>query len=162
MLLNPYACFRSKILLASCISTPYPPASLHILQHQLSLIHTFGTQFHTFGTQFQLFWFTHFSGCPCNATSAAASFRCPAGYRCSRSSVKTLSTDLPYQPTLVLLGAVCVACGNGQYCPEGTYLEVWKCGLGREGMKRRKRGRKGQREDPTFTWGIQGSRDLGI
>ncbi|KAG1680619.1 hypothetical protein FOA52_015068 [Chlamydomonas sp. UWO 241] len=66
---------------------------------------------------------TVFTGCPCNATSGASTFACPAGDRCSRAAVHGLpAVETARQPALGLLRAVCVACAVGQYCPRGTYL----------------------------------------
>lgn len=65
-----------------------------------------------------------FSGCPCNTTRGAATFACPAGYRCSREAVHGLPSDAVRTPTLAMLGALCAPCTQGQYCPRGTYLEV--------------------------------------
>ena len=63
-------------------------------------------------------------GCPCNATKNAATFRCSAGYRCSTSAYHGLSTEVVMQTALGRLQAVCVACDSGQYCPQGTFLQV--------------------------------------
>lgn len=49
---------------------------------------------------------------------------CPAGTRCSRSAYFSLSTQLLAEPTGILLGAVCVACAAGQYCPAGTHVPM--------------------------------------
>ncbi|GFR49862.1 hypothetical protein Agub_g11964 [Astrephomene gubernaculifera] len=62
-------------------------------------------------------------GCYCNATRGAATFRCAAGSRCSRSAFRGLDSDAPMAPTAALLRALCVACEAGQYCGEGTYLQ---------------------------------------
>ena len=63
-------------------------------------------------------------GCPCNATAQAASFRCPAGSRCSRLAYQGLSSSVLEDDTAALLQAVCTPCEDGQYCAEGTYLQA--------------------------------------
>ncbi|KAG2440684.1 hypothetical protein HYH02_010263 [Chlamydomonas schloesseri] len=62
-------------------------------------------------------------GCACNLTSDPASFRCPSGYRCSRSGYLALSTDVLTDPTWAALGGACVPCDAGQYCAEGVYVK---------------------------------------
>ncbi|GIL95431.1 hypothetical protein Vretimale_1456 [Volvox reticuliferus] len=62
-------------------------------------------------------------GCFCNATADARTFRCPAGQRCSRDAFLGLETDAPRDPTAQIFRALCVACEQGQYCPEGTFLK---------------------------------------
>ncbi|GLC75931.1 hypothetical protein PLESTF_001707400 [Pleodorina starrii] len=66
---------------------------------------------------------TVLAGCPCSAAAAASTFRCPAGHRCSRKAWMSLPTDVLTLGATVLLGARCVACEPGRYCPEGTYVE---------------------------------------
>ncbi|KAG2499694.1 hypothetical protein HYH03_002629 [Edaphochlamys debaryana] len=62
-------------------------------------------------------------GCFCNATRGATTFRCPAGQRCSPAAYRGLETDALLAPTAAIMRAVCVPCGAGQYCPEGTYVQ---------------------------------------
>jgi hypothetical protein len=54
----------------------------------------------------------------------AATFRCPAGHRCSRAAYRGLPTDALAQPAATLMHAVCAPCEPGQFCAEGTYLQV--------------------------------------
>ncbi|KXZ50275.1 hypothetical protein GPECTOR_17g914 [Gonium pectorale] len=65
-------------------------------------------------------------GCFCNATLGASTFRCPAGSRCSRSAFRGLESEALGAPTGQLLRAVCVECVEGQYCPEGSYVQSFK------------------------------------
>ncbi|KAG2429729.1 hypothetical protein HYH02_013986 [Chlamydomonas schloesseri] len=62
------------------------------------------------------------TGCPCNATAGAASFRCAAGLRCSPKAWLSVPGDLVSLGVASLLKARCVACEPGSYCPEGTYV----------------------------------------
>eukprot|EP00798_Chlamydomonas_sp_ICE-L_P010289 gene10289-8212_t len=65
-----------------------------------------------------------FPGCPCNATTNAASFQCPAGHRCSPQAYHGLATSKLKQLTTVELKAVCVACVSSQYCPQGSFAKA--------------------------------------
>eukprot|EP00798_Chlamydomonas_sp_ICE-L_P004549 gene4549-14728_t len=62
-----------------------------------------------------------YGGCPCNATNNAAGFACPAGFRCSEAAYQGLSTGKVTQATAEELKAVCVACTQGQHCPQASF-----------------------------------------
>ncbi|KAG2424836.1 hypothetical protein HXX76_014257 [Chlamydomonas incerta] len=62
------------------------------------------------------------TGCPCNATAGAVSFRCAAGLRCSPKAWLSVPGDLVSLGIASLLKARCVACEPGTFCPEGTYV----------------------------------------
>ncbi|KAG2488202.1 hypothetical protein HYH03_013196 [Edaphochlamys debaryana] len=63
-------------------------------------------------------------GCPCNATPAAAAFRCPAGHRCSRAVWQAVPGDMVTMGPTALLRARCVPCEPGTHCPEGSFVDA--------------------------------------
>lgn len=63
------------------------------------------------------------TGCACNASLNAETFKCAAGDRCSKAALHQLSTEALENPTMSRLGAICVACEFGQYCPTGTFIQ---------------------------------------
>lgn len=75
-------------------------------------------------------------GCPCNLSSSSsdssppAAFRCPAGHRCGPAARYRLllpPVDLAAGAAgaeAEVLGGVCVPCGGGQRCEEGTVEPV--------------------------------------
>jgi ABC-type multidrug transport system ATPase subunit len=63
-----------------------------------------------------------YEGCGCVPYKYAKEHMCAKGLRCSSKSYHGISLNLYYDKVVNLYKAKCIACGSGQYCPEGTYI----------------------------------------
>lgn len=63
-------------------------------------------------------------GCPCIPLRNARSYRCPAGQYCTRNRYEGTSNMIFYDPYYHTFQGICQPCRPGDYCPEGTVLDL--------------------------------------